>query len=215
MTTETTSIETTSVESPLRITVLSGGLGQPSSTRLLGDRLADAVRTQLREQDREVTIDVVELREHATDVARFLTSAIESDELREAKQQVIDADALVVVTPVFNAGVAGLVKSFLDLFSADDLGGMPVLLGATGGTARHSMVIDYGLRPIMSYLRMWAIPTGVFVATEEWGAAGGPNERIVRAAGELVDFLTRTPRRQVVDPYEDVTPFAQMLGTVG
>jgi len=205
-------LETTSVETPLRIVVLSGGIGQPSSTRLLGDRLADAVRTQLGAQGRRATVEVIELREHATDVARFLTSAIESDQLREAKQQVIDADALVVVTPVFNAGVAGLVKSFLDLFTADDLGGMPVLLGATGGTARHSMVIDHGLRPVTSHLRMWAVPTGVFVATEEWGATGGPNERIARAAGELVDLLVRTPRRQVVDPYEDVTPFAQMLG---
>jgi len=197
---------------PLRLAVIAGGVGQPSTTRLLADRLADAVRTQLAERDHQVSTTVVEVRELATDVAQATVNGIESEALRTAKEQVTGADALVVVTPVFNAGVAGMVKSFLDLFSVDDLSGMPVLLGATGGTIRHSMVIDHGLRPVTAYLRMWAVPTGVFVATEEWGASGGPTARIARAAGELADFLVRLPRRQQVDPYEDVVPFNQLLG---
>ena len=189
----------------------SGGRGQPSSARLLGARLADAVRTQLAERDRRAEIEVVELRELATDIAQNLVTAVESTALAKAKAAVTGADALVLVSPVFNAAPAGLVKSFLDLFTADDLGGMPILLAATGGTARHSLVIDHGLRPITAYLRMWAMPTGVFVATEEWGATGGPTDRIARAAGELADFLARTPRREVVDPYADVVPFSQLL----
>lgn len=197
---------------PLRLVVISGGIGQPSTTRLLADRLAEAVRTQLAELDRQVTTTVVEVRELATDVAHATVNGVESEQLRTAKELVAGADALVIVTPVFNAGVAGMVKSFLDLFSVDDLAGIPVLLGATGGTIRHSMVIDHGLRPITAYLRMWAVPTGVFVATEEWGAAGGPTARIARAAGELADFLARSPRRQQVDPYDDVVPFTQLLG---
>lgn len=198
--------------SPLRLVVVSGGVGQPSTTRLLADRLAEAVRTQLAEVERPVTITTLEVRELATDVAHATVNGVESEALRAAKETVIGADALIIVTPVFNAGVAGMMKSFLDLFSVDDLAGMPVLLGATGGTIRHSMVIDHGLRPITAYLRMWAVPTGVFVATEEWGATGGPAGRIARAAGELVDFLTRLPRRQQVDPYDDVVPFSQLLG---
>lgn len=197
---------------PTRIVVISGGLGQPSSSRLLGDRLADAVRTQLAERDQETEVEVVELRQYATEIAQTLITGVESTRLAEVKATVSAADAIVLVSPVFNAAVSGLVKSFLDLFTADDLGGMPILLAATGGTARHSLVIDHGLRPITAYLRMWAVPTGVFVATEEWGATGGPTARIARAAGELADFLARTPRRETIDPYESVVRFSQLLG---
>ncbi len=44
-----------------RIAVVSAGLSQPSSTRLLGDRLADAARKALEDQGFEVTIEVTEL----------------------------------------------------------------------------------------------------------------------------------------------------------
>ena len=48
-----------------RIAVVTAGLSNPSSTRLLADRLAEAVRAQLAEREIEVGADVIELREHA------------------------------------------------------------------------------------------------------------------------------------------------------
>jgi FMN reductase len=51
------------------LAVVSAGLSVPSSTRLLADRLAGATVEALRERGVDATVEVVELREHARDLA--------------------------------------------------------------------------------------------------------------------------------------------------
>jgi len=59
--------------SPARsLVVVTAGLGVPSSTRLLADRLAAAAERHLRDGGLEPTIHVVELREHAQDLVSHL-----------------------------------------------------------------------------------------------------------------------------------------------
>ena len=102
------------------------------------------------------------------------------------------ADGLIVVTPIFNASYSGLFKSFFDVLDADALAGKPVLIGATGGTARHSLALEHALRPLFAYLRAVVVPTAVFAATEDWGTGGDgqrARDRIDRAAGELAELV--------------------------
>ena len=83
------------------------------------------------------------------------------------------ADGLVVVTPVFAASYSGLFKTFFDVLDKDALDGKPVLIAATAGTARHSLVLDHALRPLFAYLHAVVVPTGVFAATDDFGTSGG------------------------------------------
>ena len=83
------------------------------------------------------------------------------------------ADGLIAVTPIFTTCYCGLFKSFFDVLDTDALAGMPVLIGATAGTARHSLALDYALRPMFTYLHAVVVPTGVFAATEDWAGADG------------------------------------------
>ncbi len=170
----------------MRIVVVSAGLSVPSSTRLLGDRLASAAVAAAGAEPGDVR--VVELRDLAVEIAHTFTNGFPGPALSEAFDAVSGADALIVVTPVFSASYSGLFKSFLDALSSTDseaLTGMPVLIAATGGSARHSLVLDHALRPLFSYLRAVVVPTGVYAASEDWGAEG-LDARIGRAAGELV-----------------------------
>ncbi|GAA2918519.1 FMN reductase [Streptomyces mexicanus] len=176
-----------------KIVVVSAGLSVPSSTRLLGDRLAQAVAARTGAEVR-----VIEVRDLAVAIAHHLTSGFPGPDLSSALDAVTDADGLIVVTPVFSASYSGLFKSFFDVLGAwdrDALAGKPVLIAATGGSARHSLVLDHALRPLFAYLRAVVAPTGVYAASEDWGAEGLP-ERIDRAAGELAALMTGAPARQ-------------------
>lgn len=193
------------------LTVVSAGLSQPSSSRLLADRLAAAVVAAL---DDDVRVSTVEVRDHAHDVVNNLLTGFPPAALRPVLESVTGADGLVVVTPVFNTSYSGLFKSFLDVFDDGALRGVPVLLGATGGTARHSLALEYALRPVFTYLAAVPVVTSVFAAPEDW--AGGPVEalraRIGRAAGELADAMRGRPPRTVPDdPFELRTTFDQLL----
>ena len=187
-----------------RIVVVSAGLGSPSSSRLLGDRLAAAAAAALRTRGEQVEVEVVELRELAVDLANQLVTGFPGARLTEVLDRVTAADALVAVSPVFNASYSGLFKMFIDALGVGSLDGVPVLLGATGGSARHSLVLEHALRPLFAYLRASTTSTGVFAATEDWGSPGELDARIERAGGELAVLVTGSGRARpaAVDPYD-------------
>ena len=198
------------------LAVVSAGLSTPSSTRLLADRLTTATVAALRERGEDATVEVVELRTHARDLADNLVTGFANESLRAAIDTVTGADGLIAVTPVFSASYSGLFKTFFDVLDKDSLTGTPVLLGATAGTARHSLVIDHALRPLFAYLRAIPAPTGVFAASEDWGGDGGVDRalagRIQRAAGELADLVAGRPaQRRPTDPFADVPSFEALL----
>ncbi|MDH6217827.1 FMN reductase [Streptomyces pseudovenezuelae] len=198
----------------MKLVVVSAGLSVPSSTRLLADRLAAAVDRQTP-VDVQVDIQVVELRDLAVEIAHNFTNGFPGKALSAAQQAVTDADGLIVVTPVFSASYSGLFKSFFDVLEMDALAGKPVLVAATGGTARHSLVLDHALRPLFSYLRAVVVPTGVYAASEDWGAEGLEG-RIERAAGELAALMTGLAAARPVAKADDfeVVPFAEQLAAL-
>jgi len=211
-----------------RVVVLTAGLSAPSSTRLLADQLAAAVEAQVGARGEAVGTEVVELRELAHDLATLMTSGVPTPALAAVREQVSSADGLIAVTPVFSASYSGLFKMFVDALDTDALNGMPVLVAATAGTPRHSLVLDHALRPLFSYLRAVVVPTGVFAATEDFGD-DRLTERVTRAAAELASLVvsehghvdgfapdlsarrTTRPRRSGNDVAGEVTPFASLL----
>jgi FMN reductase len=196
-----------------RIAVVSAGLSQPSSTRLLADRLAAAVDRALRLHDETVDIEVVELRDLAHDLTDNLLTGFPGEALAGALDTVTRADGVIAVTPVFSASYSGLFKTFFDVIDEDALTGKPVLAAATAGTARHSLVIDFAMRPLFAYLHAHVVPTGVFAASEDFGsnAAGALSERVDRAARELADAVVGSRVTGPVDPFENPTPFEDLL----
>jgi FMN reductase len=191
-----------------KLVVVSAGLSVPSSTRLLADRLAAAVVERIPADP-----EVVELRDLAVEIAHNFTNGFPGRKLAAAIDAVTGADGLIVVTPVFSASYSGLFKSFFDVIDKDALTGKPVLIAATGGTARHSLVLEHALRPLFAHLRAVVAPTGVYAASEDWGAEGLP-ERIERAAGELAALMTRLPAARPAQDDMAVTPFEEQLAAL-
>lgn len=210
------------------IAVVAAGLSDPSSTSMLAKQLIQATADALAERGYRPVVHHFELREVATDIADSLVTFSRSEQLSEMIAEVEQADAVITVSPVFKASYSGLFKSFWDLVDNEALRGIPVQLGATGGSPRHSLVIDNSMRPLFSYLRMRVMPVGVYAATEDWGAtdqardnqstesnASYLSQRISQAGGDLAEVTARLdprPRRAPSQPKElEVTPFDQLL----
>lgn len=183
---------------PLRVVLVSAGTGNPSSTRLLGDRLAQKTLDLLGEAEAPATVNAIELGPLAVDIARATVTGITSADLQDAIERLAAADAVIAATPVYKAGISGLFKSFVDLLDNDLLVAKPILLAATAGTARHALVVDEQMRPLFAYMRALTLPTSVFATPEDWGA-GDLGERIERAAGELSVLLRAGVGREIAD----------------
>ena len=196
----------------MRIVVISGGLGSPSSTRVLGDDIVTRLREALALEGEEVHAVVVELRELAHPIVDAMLTGFPTGELARVLDDVASADALVVVSPTFSASISGLVTSFFDILEPDTLKGTPVLMAATGGTERHSLMLEFAMRPLLSYLGAVPIRTAVFAATADFGGPGaaGLDRRVKVAADELAAVLTAAPRRDA--EADDFVDFATLLG---
>ncbi len=181
-------MSTPTEDGPIRLAVINAGLSDPSSTRMLAERIAQKTIAQLREGGRQVVVDVIDLAPLATDIARAMVAGFPNDAVRAAMEKLAGADAVIAATPVYKAGISGLFKSFVDLIDNDLLIARPVILAATAGSARHSMVVDDQMRPLFAFLRAMPVPTSLFAAPEDWSAPelGG---RIARAANELVQLV--------------------------
>lgn len=169
----------------MNLVVISGGVSDPSSTGMLADRLAQSVSAQAAGRGLDLTVERIELRTLANEIASALVSGLKGPSLEAATVALRDANAIVAATPVYKAGISGLFKSFVDLLDNDLLIAKPVVLAATAGTARHALVVDDAMRSLFGYLRAVAVPTGVFASSEDWGASDLA-QRIERAAHELV-----------------------------
>jgi FMN reductase len=198
------------------LVVVTAGLSQPSATRLLADRLSASVDRHLRDAGVEPSVEVIELRDHAQDLTNNLLTGFPSPKLQAALDAVLSADGLVAVTPIFSASYSGLFKMFFDVIDRDGLAGKPTLLGATGGSTRHSLAVEHAIRPLFAYLNAAVAATGVYAAAEDWGsggltADGGLVERIDRAAAELAAAMLARPNAAPKDPFESPVPFEQLL----
>lgn len=171
-------------EATRTLVIVHAGTSDPSSTRLLADRIASRTAALAGEQGVGVRIRTIDLRVLANDVTSALTSQLVSPELQKAIELLQRADGIVASTPVYKAGPSGLFTGFFQTLDNDLLIGVPVVLAATGGSSRHALVIDDQLRGPFAYLRTLTAPTSVFAAPEDW-QGGSLGKRIDRAASEL------------------------------
>ncbi|MGW0037991.1 CE1759 family FMN reductase [Gordonia sp. NPDC003376] len=183
----------------VNLVAVNAGLGEPSSTRMLVDRLVAATGAEFGSDGVDAAVTVIDLRDLAVDLGASMAAGFATGAARAAIEQVQQADALIVATPVFNASYSGLFKIFFDLVDVDTMAGTPVLIAATGGSPRHSMVLDHALRPLFGYLRTVVVPTGVYAASEDWAGGSGDtttlDTRIGRAAAELASVVDTRPTR--------------------
>lgn len=189
-----------------KLVVVNGGMSNPSTTRMLAERIAAAVSTQVSKRGEGLDVSFVDINELVMDLATAMSAGIYNERLQASLDQAGQADAIIAATPVFKGSYSGVFKMFFDALDNHAITGVPVLIAATAGTARHSLVLDYSLRPLFSYLRAITMPTAVFAATDDFGQSSDLDSRITRAARELAE--------QIVDVRDSVAGFGpDFVGT--
>ncbi len=74
-----------------------------------------------------------------------------------------------------------------------------MILGATGGSERHALVIEHQLRPLFGFFNTQIVPTGLYATEKDFddGAVGPAlSERIGVAASQLARLIEPAPALQ-------------------
>jgi len=125
--------------------------------------------------------------------AALLGANLADPEIAAAVEAVEQADAVVIVSPVYQAAYSGLLKVFLDVLPQYVLRGKSVLPLATGGSAAHVLAVDYALRPVLNSLGADHIGQGWFVLSSQI--------RVFSDGGVLIDPAAGGPVAKVTDSF--------------
>ena len=172
----------------LKITVVTAGLSEDASTTRLARAIAQAASGVVARGGEESEVRVVALREIAHGITDAMLTGTAPAAVQDALDAVLAADGLIAATPTYKASYSGLFKAFFDLFDEGALENLPTVVAATGGSPRHSLVLDTALRPLFSHLKALTLPIGVYAATEDWADAS-LQARIERAGAALAGML--------------------------
>lgn len=178
-----------------KVVAVSGNVQSPSRTLALVEQLVNTLGDAV-----PIEVQVIEVGT----LAPLIGSALSRTQLpaaAEASIQAIEsADVLIVASPVYRGSYTGLFKHLFDFVDHEALIDVPVLLAATGGSERHSLVIDHQLRPLFSFFQARTLPIGVYATEQDFShyevSSAALLARIQLAIERAVPLLGRTPARQ-------------------
>lgn len=165
----------------MKITAFAAGVGYPSNTT----QLAEAIGSRLGAAT-GAEVEQVELRDVGSSIGEATMLGVPRTDLKQALSTVENTDVLIAATPTFRGSYAGLFKAFFDLVDASALQNKPVVLAATGGSARHQQVIDLGLRPLFSFFGSLIVPTAIFATPDDWVAPKVPSLALEERLDQIV-----------------------------
>ncbi|MDR7219812.1 FMN reductase [Aminobacter aminovorans] len=174
---------------------ISGNLTRPSKTRLFIEHIAGEVARNTGAA--AATYDIEDLGPSFAQARRVSDLAPPA---RAIVEQLSQAAVLVVGSPTFKGSYTGLFKHFFDLLDPNSLKGKPVILAATGGGERHSLIVEHQLRPLFGFFEALTIPTAIYASDRDFADGALVSEAIRARAQQAVAEACRVAQsRDSVD----------------
>lgn len=159
----------------------SGNLSRPSSTRRFVETVTEALAGRAGLQYALFDIE---------DLGASLANARSVNDLDAAARRVIrtiiEAEALVIGSPTYKGSYTGLFKHVFDLLDPSDLRGKPIVLTATGGGDRHSLVVEHQLRPLFAFFEAFVTPTAIYASGRDF-TDGAPSPVILSRVDQALN----------------------------
>jgi len=165
---------------------VSGNLTRPSKTRTFVSHIAGEVAGRIGATSAVFDIE---------DLGASFPPARRLADLDPAAQgiveQLIGADVLVVGSPTFKGSYTGLFKHLFDLLDPASLRGKPIILAATGGGERHSLIVEHQLRPLFGFFEALTMPTAIYASDKDFADGALASEAIHARARQAVAEVSR------------------------
>ena len=198
----------------MSVLLIAGSPTEHSRSATLLDGVEERLHASV--DDRRLRVDRLRIRDLSPQ-ALLLADWGHASVVR-AIEQVTNARALVIATPVYKAAYSGVLKVFLDLLPQTALKGKAVLPLATGGSPHHMLALDYALRPVLQSLGARHILPGVYASDSQIPKDDSGDYRIEGEIAQRLDdathLLLHEGLRLPFAPAFRPVPFSQALYSV-
>ncbi len=174
----------------MRVVVLSGSNVGTKTRTAMNYTVAEIEKNY---PDSEITLlDLAEYQMQFSDGRNYLEYEGDTKYIAET---VMNADALFIGTPIFQASIPASLKNVFDLLPEKALRDKVVSMVVTAGSPKHYLIAEQQLRPILSYMKAQLVHTYVFIEEKDFYRNEIINDDIIFRIQRLVEdtmVLTET-----------------------
>lgn len=120
--------------------------------------------------------------------------------------KIIDADALLIGTPMYRGSYTGMLKNVFDIVPNDALIGKPVGLIATGGSDHHYLALEQELRPLLIFFYAFVVPGTVYINNQQISTSAYFVNEVLKQLDQLAKSVVNLTRYLPNDKTEVVGP---------
>ncbi|SDM79425.1 NADPH-dependent FMN reductase [Sediminibacillus halophilus] len=143
--------------------------------------------------DTEVTlIDLAEYDVQFSDGRNYMEY---DGDTKYVAETIMEADAIVIGTPVFQASIPATLKNVFDLLPVNAFRDKVVSILVTAGSPKHYLMVEQQLKPILAYMKAQMVQTYVFIEEEDFYRKEIVNDDVLFRIGRLAEdtvVLTET-----------------------
>jgi len=110
-------------------------------------------------------------------------------------ETIMAADAIMIGTPIFQASIPATLKNIFDLLPVNAFRDKVVSTLVTAGTAKHYLIAEQQLKPILAYMKAQIVQTYVFIEEQDFHRKEIINDDVLFRIERLVEdtvVLTET-----------------------
>ena len=140
------------------------------SGAIIGEKTLTAMKYVAEKMNKDfsdVEFDLIDLSEKDIQFSDGRNYTEYQNDTLEVTTKIMEADALIIGTPIFQASIPGSVKNIFDLLPEKALRDKVVSIVVTAGSAKHYLVAEMQLKPILSYMKAQVLPEIVFIEGQD------------------------------------------------
>lgn len=107
-------------------------------------------------------------------------------------ETIMQADALIIGTPTFQASIPGTLKNVFDLLPINAFQGKTVGLLATAGSPKHFLMAEQQMKPILIYMKATLVSPYVFIEEKDYDRKQVVSDDVLLRLNKLVEDTVDT-----------------------
>ncbi|RCW63531.1 NADPH-dependent FMN reductase [Saliterribacillus persicus] len=142
---------------------------------LSGSKVGSKTRTAMnyiieraQETNPEVDVTLIDLADYDIQFSDGRNYLDYTGDTKHVTKTIMEADAIIIGTPIFQASIPGTLKNIFDLLPVSAFEHKVLAMYATAGSEKHYLILEQQLKPILSYMKAQVVPAYAFIEEKDF-----------------------------------------------
>lgn len=158
------------------------------NTKTATNNIKDTLETKYKGEQ----VDIIDLADYNIEFADGRNFLDYGEDTATVVNKLMEADIIIITTPVYQASIPGLLKNIFDLLPMDGLQDKTVGIMVVAGSEKHYLVAEQQLKPILSFMKAQVVQTYVFATQKDIVKGDIINQDVIFRIDRLVDEVMQT-----------------------